>query len=63
MKNKKYTSICDLLTKQLKRKFFPFNDFDDVNRFKNNNLYQFPIKQYYNQKRRVNDRTKKMLWK
>ena len=26
MKNKKYTSICDLLTKQLKRKFFPFND-------------------------------------
>jgi len=53
MKNKKYTSICDLLTKQLKRKFFPFNDFDDVNRFKNNNLYQFPIKQYYNQKRRV----------
>ena len=53
MKNKKYTSICDLLTKQLKRKFFLFNDFDDVDRFKNNNLYQFPILRTYNQKRRV----------
>ena len=32
----------------------PFNDFDDVNRIKyQSNVYQFPIKQYYNQKRRV----------
>tara|TARA_B100001057_G_C22082210_1_gene656184 strand:- start:258 stop:425 length:168 start_codon:yes stop_codon:yes gene_type:complete len=54
MKAKKYPGICKILERELKRKFFSFNDFDDVNKIKyQSNIYHFPIKQYYNQKRRV----------
>ena len=34
MKLKEYKSFCDLLTKQLKRKMFPFNDFGEAQRIK-----------------------------
>jgi hypothetical protein len=60
MKIKNYPGFCNLLIKDLKekfkidRKFFPFNDFDDVNRVKyQSNVLQFPIHKHYNQKRRV----------
>jgi hypothetical protein len=57
MKSYKYKSITNILTKQLNRKIFNFMDFGEIQRIKySNNLYQFPIKQYYNQKRkRVNN--------
>ncbi len=54
MKSYKYKSITNILTKQLNRKIFDFMDYGEIQRIKYpNNLYQFPIKQYYNQKRRV----------
>ena len=54
MKFKEYKSFCDLLTKKLKRKMFPFNDFGKAQRIKlRSNVYQFPIHKHYNQKRRV----------
>tara|TARA_Y100001958_G_C20810504_1_gene269811 strand:- start:404 stop:565 length:162 start_codon:yes stop_codon:yes gene_type:complete len=34
MKLKEYKSFCDLLTKKLKRKMFPFNDFGEAQRIK-----------------------------
>ena len=38
----------------LNRKIFDFMDYGEIQRIKYpNNLYQFPIHQYYNQKRRV----------
>lgn len=56
MKSYKYKSITNILTKQLNRKIFDFMDFGEIHRIKYpNNLYQFPIKQYYNQKRRINN--------
>lgn len=54
MKSKNYPGIYKILERELKRKFFPFNDFDDVNRVKyQSNVLQFPIIKTYNQKRRV----------
>ena len=43
MKNKDYTSICDILTKQLKRKCFPFMDFGEIKQIKYPQIYRFPI--------------------
>ena len=57
MKSYKYKSITNILTMQLNRKIFDFMDYGEIQRIKYpNNLYQFPIKQYYNQKRSKNDR-------
>ena len=54
MKSYKYKSITNILNKQLNRKIFDFMDFGEIHRIKYpNNLYKFPIKQYYNQKRRI----------
>ena len=54
MKSYKYKSITNILCKQLNRKIFDFMDFGETHRIKYpNNLYQFSIKQYYNQKRRI----------
>jgi hypothetical protein len=56
MKSKDYPGIYKILERELKRKFFPFNDFDDVNRVKyQSNVLQFPIHKHYNQKKKVND--------
>jgi len=49
MKAKNYPGFYKLLTKALKRKFYPFMDFGDCMQRKNSlNVYQFPIKNYYN---------------
>ena len=54
MKSYKYKSITNILTKQLNRKIFNFMDYGEIQRIKYpDNVYQFPIKQYYNQKRRL----------
>jgi len=54
MKNKDYPGIARILEKHLKRNFFSFMTFKQVKELKDNsNIYQFPIKNYYNQKRRV----------
>ena len=54
MKNKDYPGIAKILEKHLKRNFFSFMTFKQVRELKDNsNIYQFPIKNYYNQKRRV----------
>ena len=54
MKSYKYKSITNILSKQLNRKIFNFMYFGEIHIIKYpNNLYQFPIHQYYNQKRRV----------
>ena len=51
MKAKNYPGFYKLLTKALKRKFYPFMDFGDAQRIKlRSNVYQFPIKSYYNKK-------------
>ena len=56
MKSYKYKSITNILNKQLNRKIFDFMDFGEIHRIKYpNNLYQFPIKLYYTQKRRINN--------
>ena len=52
MKNKDYTSICDILTKQLKRKCFPFMTFGEVHRLKYPQLYKYPIEKHYKQPKR-----------
>ena len=52
MKNKDYTSICDILTKQLKRKCFPFMTFGEVHRLKYLQLYKYPIEKHYKQCKR-----------
>jgi hypothetical protein len=52
MKARDYPGFYKLLTKALKRKFYPFMDFGDCMERKNSlNVYQFPIKNYYNKKR------------
>ena len=54
MKSNQFKSITNILTRQLNRKIFNFMDFGEIQRIKYpNNVYKFPIKQYYNQKRRV----------
>ena len=52
MKLKEYKSFCNLLTKELKRKMFPFNDFGDAQRIKDKkNIIYLPTNNQ--QKRRV----------
>jgi len=52
MKLKEYKSFCDLLTKELKRKMFPFNDFGEAQRIKlRSNVLQFPVIKTYKQKK------------
>ena len=60
MKSNQFKSITNILTRQLNRKIFNFMDFGEIQRIKYpDNVYQFPIKQYYNQKRRVKQWLKK----
>jgi hypothetical protein len=54
MKNKEYTSICNILTKQLKRKCFPFMDFGEIKRIKYPQIYRFPIESQYKEPKRKN---------
>lgn len=52
MKLKEYKSFCNLLTKELKRKMFPFNDFGEAQRIKlRSNVLQFPVIKTYKQKK------------
>ncbi len=49
-----FVSICNIISKQIGRKVFPFMSAKEVMDIKNKvNVYEFPIKKYYNQKRRV----------
>jgi len=53
MQNKKYTSICDIISKQLKKKIFPFMTLKEVKLLKDNsNIYQFPIQSFYKNNQR-----------
>ena len=55
MKSNQFKSITNILSKQLNRKIFDFMDFGEIHRIKYPTVYQFPIKQYYNQRKRVNN--------
>ena len=56
LKSNYFVSVCHIISKQIKRKVFPFMAAKEVMDIKNNiNVYQFPIKNYYNQKRRNNN--------
>ena len=53
-------NIYSIFSKTYKKKMFSFMDFGEIARLKKgktikqvSNVYQFPIHQYYNQKRRV----------
>jgi len=59
MKNKDI-NIYSIFSRTYKKKMFPFMDFGEIAILKKvktirqvSNVYQFPIHQYYNQKRRV----------
>jgi len=56
IKSNYFVSICHIISKQIGRKVFPFMSAKEVMDIKNN-VYQFPIKQYYNQRKRVNNET------
>ena len=52
MKAKNYPGFYKLLTKALKRKFYPFMDFGDAQRIKlRSNVLQFPVIKTYKQKK------------
>jgi hypothetical protein len=53
-------NIYSIFSRTYKKKMFPFMDFGEIGILKKvktikqvSNVYQFPIHQYYNQKRRV----------
>ena len=53
-------NIYSIFSRTYKKKMFSFMDFGEIGRLKKvktirqvSNVYQFPINQYYNQKRRV----------
>ena len=52
IKSNYFVSVCHIISKQIGRKVFPFMTAKEVMDIKNN-VYKFPIKSYYNQKRRV----------
>jgi len=52
IKSNYFVSICNIISKQIGRKVFPFMSAKEVMDIKNN-VYKFPIHKYYNQKRRV----------
>jgi hypothetical protein len=57
LKSNYFVSICHIISKQIGRKVFPFMTAKEVMDIKNNiNVYQFPIKQHYNQERRKNEK-------
>ena len=54
IKSNYFVSVCHIISRQIKRKVFPFMAAKEVIDIKNNiNVYEFPIKNYYNQKRKV----------
>jgi len=54
IKNKYFVSICHIISKQIGRKVFPDMTAKEVMDIKNNiNVYQFPIKSIYKNKRMV----------
>ena len=54
IKSNYFVSVCDIISKQIGRKVFPFMAAKEVMDIKNRvNVYKFPIHKYYNQKRRV----------
>ena len=64
MKSSQYKSIYSLFSRTYKgRKMFSFMDFGEISLLpkgrtirQTSNVYQFPIKQHYNQERTINDR-------
>ncbi len=52
IKSNYFVSVCHIISKQIGRKVFPFMSAKEVMDIKNN-VYQFPIHQYYNQRKRV----------
>jgi len=52
IKNKYFVSICHIISKQIGRKVFPDMTAKEVMDIKNN-VYQFPIKSIYKNKRMV----------
>ncbi len=52
IKSNYFVSICHIISKQIKRKVFPFMAAKEVMDIKNRvNVYKFPIHKYYNQKK------------